>query len=77
MRQTESAQKMCKRSTDRGIIEMTKLINKAFKEDWENMSPQDKRHIIKMIVLLACLTIVPVICIACSMATGAMWVNEP
>ena len=56
---------------------MTKLINKAFKEDWENMSPQDKRHIIKMIVILACLTIVPVICIACSMATGAMWVNEP
>ena len=56
---------------------MTKLINKAFKEDWENMSPHDKKHIIKMIVLLAALTIVPVICIACSMATGAIWVNEP
>ena len=34
------------------------------------------RHIIKMIILLASLTLIPVICIACSAATGAMWLNE-
>lgn len=56
---------------------MAKLINKDFKRDWEQMSPDDKKHMIKMIVLLACLTLVPVICIAVSMATGAMWINEP
>ena len=56
---------------------MTKLFNKDFKRDWENMSADDKRHMIKMIVLLACLTIVPVVCIACSMARGAMWISEP
>ena len=53
-----------------------KMFNKEFKKDWENMSPGDKRHIIKMIILLASLTLIPVICIACSAATGAMWLNE-
>lgn len=52
------------------------MINKEFKKDLENMTPGDKRHIIKMIILLASLTLIPVICIACSAATGAMWLNE-
>lgn len=52
-------------------------INKDFKKDWENTSPENKRHVIKLIIILGALTLVPVICIACSMATGAMWLNEP
>ena len=56
---------------------MAKLINKNFKRDWEQMSPDDRRHMKKMIVLLACLILVPVICIAVSAASGAMWINEP
>ena len=56
---------------------MANLINKDFKKDWDNMSQNDKKHMIKMIILLACLTLVPVICIACSAATGAMWFDEP
>jgi hypothetical protein len=52
-------------------------INKDFKKDWEKLSPENKRHIIKMIILLAGLTLVPILAIVFSMATGAMWVNEP
>ncbi len=53
------------------------LINKDFKKDWQNTSQEDKKHVIKMIILLAALTLVPVAFIAFSMATGAMWINEP
>ncbi len=56
---------------------MAKRINKDFKRDWEQMSLDDKKHMIKMIALLACLTLIPVICIAVSAATGAIWTNEP
>ena len=52
-------------------------INKDFKRDWKNTSPEDKRRVIKMIIFLAALILVPVICLACSMATDAMWVGEP
>ena len=56
---------------------MKKLINKGFKEDWQKASPEDRRHVIKMVILLAGLTLVPVLFIIISLATGAMWITEP
>lgn len=61
---------------NKGLYNMS-LINKDFKKDWQNTSQEDKKHVIKMIILLAALTLVPVAFIAFSMATGAMWINEP
>ncbi len=44
--------------------------NKDFKKDWQQASQEDKRHIVKMIILLAGLTLVPVLAIIYAMATG-------
>ena len=47
-------------------------INKDFKKDWEQASPEDRRHITKMILLLAGLTLIPVLAIIYAMATGIL-----
>lgn len=51
-------------------------INKEFQKDWKNASAGDKRHLRKIIILLAALTLVPVLFIAFSMASGSMWLDD-